>query len=53
MSICKEEWEETRGGAQSEDRVEQLIDRREISSFIISLQSPEGVMTNTLKALCA
>jgi len=53
MNICKEEWEETRRGAQREDRVEDLIDRREISSFIISLQSPEGVMTTKLRALCA
>ncbi len=53
MSICKEEWEETRLGAQCEDRAEELIDRREISSFILSLQSPEGVMTNKLRALCA
>ena len=53
MSICKEDWEETRRAAQSEDRVEQLIDRRDIGSVILSLQSPEGAKTTTLKALCA
>ena len=53
MSICKEEWEGIRRGAQRQDRAEQLTDRRQISSFIISLQSPERAMTTKLKALCA
>jgi HD-GYP domain-containing protein (c-di-GMP phosphodiesterase class II) len=52
MSISKEEWEEVRRSATGDDRTGQMIDQREISSFIISLQSPEGV-TSRLKALCA
>jgi HD-GYP domain-containing protein (c-di-GMP phosphodiesterase class II) len=52
MSIRKGEWDEIRRCAQSHDRSEQLIDKRAISSFILSLRSPEGV-TTTLKALCA
>ncbi len=52
MSISDEEWEEVRRCAQSEEHAERLIDRREISSFILSLQSTEGV-TSKLSALCA
>ena len=52
MSIRKGEWDEIRRCAQSDERPEQLIDKRAISSFILSLKSPEGV-TTTLKALCA
>lgn len=52
MSTRKEEWDEIRRCAQSDGRAEQLIDKREISSFILSLKSPAG-MTTTLKALCA
>ena len=52
MSIHKKEWEEIRLGAQSESRAEQPIDKREISSFILSLRSPEEATTK-LKALCA
>jgi len=52
MSIRKGEWDEIRRCAQSEDRVEQLIDKRAIRVFILSLKSPEGVTTK-LKALCA
>lgn len=52
MSIRKKEWDEIRRCAQSDDRPEQLIDKRAISSFILSLKSPEGVTTK-LKALCA
>jgi response regulator RpfG family c-di-GMP phosphodiesterase len=52
MSIRKGEWDEIRRCAQSGDRAEPLIDKRAISSFILSLKSPEGV-TTTLKALCA
>lgn len=51
MSISREQWEEVRRGAQRNDRAE-LRDQREISSFIISLQSPEAVTTK-LRALCA
>ena len=51
-SIRKEEWAVIRRRTQIEDRADQLIDRREISSFILSLQSPGGV-TSKLKALCA
>jgi response regulator RpfG family c-di-GMP phosphodiesterase len=52
MSIRKEEWDEIRRCAQSDERPERLIDKREISSFILSLKSPEGVTTK-LQALCA
>ena len=52
MSISEPEWEEVRRSATGDDRTGQMIDQREISSFIISLQSPEGVTTR-LKTLCA
>jgi response regulator RpfG family c-di-GMP phosphodiesterase len=52
MSIRKGEWDKIRRCAQSDERPEQLIDKRAISSFILSLKPPEGV-TTTLKALCA
>lgn len=52
MSIRKGEWDEIRRCAQSDERPEQLIDKRVISSFILSLKSPEGVTTK-LNALCA
>lgn len=51
LSISKDEWELVRRGAHSQQG-EQVIDRREISSFILSLQCPES-MTRTLKTLCA
>lgn len=41
MSIPKGEWDVIRRCAQIEDRANQLIDRCEISSLILSLQSPE------------
>jgi putative two-component system response regulator len=52
MSIGKEEWEEIRRHSQSDDLDEQLVDRREISSFILSLKSPADATTK-LGALCA
>jgi response regulator RpfG family c-di-GMP phosphodiesterase len=51
MSIRKDEWEAIRRSAQT-DADDGLIDRRAISSFILSLQSREPVTTK-LKALCA
>jgi len=52
MSIGKEEWEVVRRSAQNVEKAGAKIDQREISSFIISLQTPEAVTTK-LKALCA
>jgi response regulator RpfG family c-di-GMP phosphodiesterase len=52
MSIAKEEWDVIRRSAQIADRPDQSMNRREISSFILSLHSPSGVTTK-LKALCA
>ena len=52
MSIQKGEWDEIRRRAQIEGRADYLIDKDEISSFILSLKSPGGVPTK-LKALCA
>ena len=51
LSISEDEWEAVRLGARIE-QAEHVIDGREISSFIMSLQCPENV-TRTLKALCA
>jgi cyclic di-GMP phosphodiesterase len=51
LSIRKDEWEAIRRSAQT-DADDGLIDRRAISSFILSLQSREPVTTK-LKALCA
>jgi putative two-component system response regulator len=52
MSIRNEEWEAIRRRAQCGDLGEHLVDRREISSFILSLKSPGGETTK-LEALCA
>ena len=52
MSIAREEWDDVRRCAQSEDCVEQLIDRHEISSFLFSLRSPENLISR-FNALCA
>ena len=52
MSISKDEWAAIRRRAQSESGVKDLIDKREISSFILSLRTSEGV-NRKLKALCA
>jgi response regulator RpfG family c-di-GMP phosphodiesterase len=52
MSIPKGELDAIRRSAQIEGGDDRLIDRRAISSFILSLQSPEKVTTK-LKALCA
>jgi len=52
LSIRKEEWDEIRCNVQSESRDEELIDKREISSFILSLRSTGKVATK-LQALCA
>jgi cyclic di-GMP phosphodiesterase len=52
IGITKEEWDRVRRGAQIAEQGDQAINRREISSFILSLQSPAGVTTK-LKALCA
>lgn len=51
MSIRMDEWEAIRRSAQI-DGDDRLIDRRAISSFILSLQSRE-IATTRLKALCA
>jgi response regulator RpfG family c-di-GMP phosphodiesterase len=42
MSIPKEEWEESRSHAEDDNSGEQLVDRREISSFILGLNPHEG-----------
>jgi cyclic di-GMP phosphodiesterase len=52
MVVSKEEWDAMRRSAQNDAQGNNLIDRREISSFILSLRSPERV-ASTLKALCA
>lgn len=52
MSISEREWEEIRECANDEIWSEQLIDRREISSFIFSLKSPE-VIAKSVHSLCA
>jgi len=53
MSIPKEEWDEIRRNVQREPADdEESIDKREISSFILSLRSTEHV-TAKLQALCA
>jgi len=51
MSIARDEWDAIRRSAPLADR-DQSINRRQISSFILSLNSPAGVATK-LKALCA
>ena len=52
MSTSKEEWNVIRRCARFEGRADLSINRREISAFILSLQSPQGVTTK-LRALCA
>jgi response regulator RpfG family c-di-GMP phosphodiesterase len=52
MSIPKDEWDEIRRAAHTEWGDDRMIDRRAISSFILSLQSNSAV-TTSLKALCA
>jgi response regulator RpfG family c-di-GMP phosphodiesterase len=52
MSIPEAEWEEIRRCANNEGWAEQLIDRREISSFILSLKSPDA-FAQRVEALCA
>jgi cyclic di-GMP phosphodiesterase len=50
LSIRRQEWDDIRRG-QIEGRADQFTDKRQISSFILSLKSP-GVTTK-LKTLCA
>lgn len=52
MSVPEQEWEEIRRSANNEGSAEQLIDRREISSFILSLK-PHDATSERLQALCA
>jgi cyclic di-GMP phosphodiesterase len=52
MSVPKAEWEDIRRSAQSEDSTDNIIDRRDINSFIFSLGAPEKVASK-LHALCA
>ena len=52
MSIPKDEWDAIRRSAQTDGGDDRMIDRRAISAFILSLQSPEAVTTK-LRALCA
>jgi len=42
LSIPEAEWCEIRGTAESRDFIEQLIDKREIRSFIVSLKRHTG-----------
>jgi HD-GYP domain-containing protein (c-di-GMP phosphodiesterase class II) len=51
MSIPKAEWEEIRGHAEDDDSGAQLVDRREISAFILALKSAYG--SAKPDALCA
>jgi len=53
MRVPEQEWEEIRQSANNEGRAEQLIDRREISSFILSLKPHDAATTEKLQALCA
>lgn len=52
MSIRRDEWNEIQRRVQTEDCADQLIDKREIGSFIMALRCPESVTTR-LNALCA
>ncbi len=52
MRVPIEEWDGMRRSAQVPEQVDQLINRREISSFLLSLQTSAGATTK-LKALCA
>jgi len=51
MSIRKEEWDETGQGTHTGECEEQLVDRREISAFILSLKGRDGA--GKVDALCA
>ncbi len=42
LNVPEEEWQEIRGTAASQDYVEQVIDKREIRSFIVSLKRHTG-----------
>jgi response regulator RpfG family c-di-GMP phosphodiesterase len=42
LSVPQEEWQEIRDTAESQDYVEQVIDKREIRSFIVSLKRHTG-----------
>ena len=42
LSVPEEEWQEIRSSAESQDYVEQVIDKREIRSFIVSLKRHTG-----------
>jgi HD-GYP domain-containing protein (c-di-GMP phosphodiesterase class II) len=50
MSIPRDEWEEIRCSAQQSFSACEEVDNREISSFILSLKSPEAAI---LRSLCA
>jgi response regulator RpfG family c-di-GMP phosphodiesterase len=52
LSTSRQELDDIRRRAQTEGGVDDLIDKRAISSFILSLKSPAGVRTK-LKMLCA
>jgi hypothetical protein len=38
LSVAEEEWSEIRGTAESEDYIEQLVDKKQVRSFIVSLK---------------
>ena len=52
LSTPRQQLDDIRRRAQTEGGVDSLIDKRAISSFILSLKSPAGVRTK-LKMLCA
>jgi len=52
LSISKQEWNEIRRSSLVEGGSCDLMDKRQISSFILSLRSPER-LTTKLTALCA
>ncbi|HZM90578.1 MAG TPA: HD domain-containing phosphohydrolase [Blastocatellia bacterium] len=52
LSISKQEWNEIRRSSLVEGGSRDLMDKRQISSFILSLRSPER-LTTKLTALCA
>ncbi len=54
LNISESEWADIRSIAESKDYIEQMIDKREIRSFIISLKRSKGKTGPlNLNALCA
>lgn len=54
LNVSESEWADIRGIAESKDYVEQMIDKREIRSFIISLKRSKAKTGSlNLSAVCA